>query len=321
MPKVAVTDFTFASLDLERAVLEPLGCRFEAAQCTTPEQLVPLVRDADVVITQFAPLTGPVVGAMARCRAIVRYGIGVDNVDLEAAAARGIPVCNVPDYCIDEVADHTLGLILALTRQLLPIAATVRRGSWNAFLPPEQMRALREMTVGVVGFGRIGREVVRRLTAFKCRLQVFDPVVAASEVEAAGALPAPLDVVLETSDLVTLHCPSTPETRYLLNRDRFARMKEGVLIVNAGRGTLIRTEDLVEALRTRRVGGAALDVVDPEPLPAGHPLLTMDNAIITNHVASCSATAINTLRTTVARTAAAALRGEPLPHVVNGVRR
>jgi phosphoglycerate dehydrogenase-like enzyme len=177
------------------------------------------------------------------------------------------------------------------------------------------------MTVGVVGFGRIGREVGRRLKAFKCRLQVFDPMVPASEVEATGALPTPLDVVLESSELVTLHCPSTAETRYLLNRERFARMKPGVLIVNASRGTLIRTEALVEALRTGQVGGAALDVADPEPLPAGHALLTMDNVVITNHVASCSATAVRTLRTTVARTAAAALRGEPLSNVVNGVRR
>jgi D-3-phosphoglycerate dehydrogenase len=321
MPKVAVTDYTFANLDPERAVLEPLGCRIEAAQCRTAEQLLPLVRDADVVITQFAPLTAAVLAAMTRCRAVVRYGIGVDNVDLEAAAARNIPVCNVPDYCIDEVADHTLGLILALTRRLVAIAATVRAGAWNSFLPAEQMRVLRELTVGVVGFGRIGREVVRRLHALKCRVQVFDPVVPAAAVEAAGAVPAPLDVVLETSDLVTLHCPSTAETRHLLNRERLSRMKRGVLIVNAGRGSLIRTDDLVEGLRTGQVGGAALDVADPEPLPAGHPLLAMDNVIVTNHVASCSATAIRTLRTTVARTAAAALRGEPLPNVVNGVPR
>src|SRR5205809_735007 len=164
MPVVAVTDYSFESLDVERAILEPLGCRVNAwKDKRPPQELAQLVADADAVLTQFAPVTAEVIAAMARARVIVRYGVGVDNIDLDAARARGIPVCNVPDYCIDEVADHTLAFLLAATRQVVPNCLGVRGGQWGLAVPLAQMKALRDLAVGVVGFGRIGREVVRRL--------------------------------------------------------------------------------------------------------------------------------------------------------------
>ena len=161
--KVVITDYTFPSLEIEEGILRAAGVDVVGGQCKTTAELIRLVADADAVITQFAPVTAEVIGAMGLARVIVRYGIGVDNVDLDAARARGIPVCNVPDYCIDEVADHTLALILATTRQVVTNAASVRSGKWGLATPLERMLTLRDLTVGVVGFGRIGREVAARL--------------------------------------------------------------------------------------------------------------------------------------------------------------
>lgn len=320
MMKVVVTDYTFENLDAEKAILEPLGARVVGPAEKTPQALADLVADADAVITQFASVDAGVIAAMSRARVIVRYGIGVDNVNLEAARAKGIPVCNVPDYCIDEVADHTLALILDLTRQILPHHNRVRSGRWESGAPLTAMHALKGLTVGVVGFGRIGREVVARLRAFKCPVVVSDPVVPADAIEKAGAMPAPLEALLRTADLVTLHCPSTPSTRRMINRESIATLKPGALLVNVGRGDLVESAALLDALRDGKIGGAGLDVWDPEPVPPDSPLLTLDNVILTPHVASASIPAVRNLRTNVARAVAKALRGEPLANVVNGVK-
>jgi D-3-phosphoglycerate dehydrogenase len=319
MARVVVTDYTFDALDVERVVLKPLGVELIARARCDPQELGALVAEADCVIAQFAPITAAVIGAMRRVRAIVRYGVGVDNVDLDAARARGIPVCNVPDYCIDEVADHTLAFILALTRQVAANNAGVRAGKWRLAVPLADMRALRDLTVGIVGFGRIGRAVGRRLAPFGPKLLVHDPLVPAGEIERAGCTPAALAGLLAAGDLLTLHCPSTAATRRLLNRDTFAQMKPGALLVNVGRGDLVDTAALVEALREGLLGGAALDVCDPEPVPPDSPLLRMENVLVTAHIASASVKAVQTLRETAAQIAARALRGESLPNVVNGV--
>lgn len=317
--KVAVTDFTFPSLEIEEQILAPLGVELVSGQCRTAELLIPLVRDADVVITQFAPVRAAVIAQMTRARAIVRYGIGVDNVDLEAARQRGIPVCNVPEFCIDEVADHTLAFILAATRQVVANCGTLRAGKWGLGVPLSQMRTLRDLTVGIVGFGRIGREVAQRLVPFKCQRLVCDPVVSAETIQQSGCEPVTWESLLSRADIITLHCPSTPQTRRLINAESLGRMKAGVILVNLARGDLVDTGALIEALRSGHVSGAALDVFDPEPLPVEHPLLKMDNVIVASHIASASVKAVRTLRETAAQIAALALRGEKLPNVVNGL--
>lgn len=319
MPKVVVTDYSFPALEVEEAILEPLGVELVGQKCKTPEELIALVADADCVITQFAPLKAPVVAAMNKARAIVRYGIGVDNVDLAAARERGIPVCNVPDYCIDEVADQTLAFVLALTRSVVPNCTLLRGGKWGLGVPLEGMRNLRDMTVGVVGLGRIGREVVRRLLAFKCQVLAFDPALPPAEIAKLGCKSAPLQDVINGCDLLTLHCPSTPDTRKMINAQSLASMKHGVLLVNVSRGDLVDTPALVAALQSGQVAAAALDVFDPEPLPTDHPLLKMDNVVVAAHIASTSVKAVRTLRESVAKIAAAAVQGQPLPNIVNGV--
>lgn len=320
MPTVAITDFTFPTLEIEERILRPLGFKLLSGQCKTTDSLLPLVADADAVITQFAPINAEVIAALKKAKAIVRYGIGVDNVDLEAAKARGIPVCNVPDYCIDEVADHTLAFLLAATRQIVPNCLRIREGKWGLATPIDQMRALRDLTVGVVGFGRIGREVVRRLVPFKCRILVHDPMVASGEIERGGGRAVALRDVFSQADAITLHCPSMPQTRGMINRDSLRSMKPGVILVNVARGDLADSQALTEALQSGQVSVAALDVFAPEPIPADHPILKLQNVVLSAHIASCSVPAVRKLRETAAYLAESAIRGEPLPNVVNGVR-
>jgi D-3-phosphoglycerate dehydrogenase len=320
MIKVAVTDFTFEDLAVESGILRPLGCELVTGKRTDPpEERARLVADADHVITQFAQVNAAVIAAMERAKVIVRYGVGVDNVDLEAARARGIPVCNVPDYCMDEVADHTLALILAATRHVVANGNRVRDGGWGLAVPLPAMKVLTDLTAGVVGFGRIGREVVRRLRAFKCRVLVHDPAVPAADISAAGCEPRGLEDVLAQSDLLTLHCPSTPQTRGLIRRDTLARMKPGAILINVGRGDLVDSAALADALQRGHLTAAGLDVFDPEPVPPDNHLLKMPNVVITSHIASASTKAVRRLRETAAEIVARAIRGEPLPNVVNGV--
>jgi len=317
--KIVVTDHAFDDLGIETQLAAEAGAELVAAQTKDPVRLATVVADADAVITQFAPMNADVIAAMPQARVIVRYGIGVDNVDLAAARSRGIPVCNVPDYCIDEVADHTLAFVLALTRQVAPQSRLVHDGGWKLVAPPAAFRTLAGMTCGVVGFGRIGRGVVRRLVACGGRVLVSDPVAPAEAVAAAGAEAVPLPRLLAESDLVTLHCPSLPETKGMLGAAAFAAAKPGLLVVNLSRGDLVDPEALVAALDSGRVAGAALDVFTPEPIPAGHPILGRPNVILAPHVASVSAAAVHRLRSTAARLAVAGVRGESLPSVVNGV--
>lgn len=320
MSFVAITDYTFPSLELEETIIKAAGAELRSGNSKEVSTLISLVRDADAVITQFAPINAEVIAAMQKARVIVRYGIGVDNVDLEAAKAKGIPVCNVPDYCIDEVADHTLAFILGMTRQVVGNTVLIREGKWGLATPIDQMRNLRDQTVGIVGFGRIGREVAARLAPFKCRRLVYDAFIPPDVIASAGCEAATLEDLIAQSDIVTLHCPSTAQTKKLLNADSIGRMKRGALIVNLARGDLIDTSALVAALQSGQIGGAAIDVCDPEPIPANSPLRTMPNVIAASHIASVSPKAVKTLRETAAKLAVMALRGETLPNVVNGVR-
>ncbi len=319
--KIAITDYSFPDLTIEDAIISGSGHQLTAwKDKKPPAELCSLVADADAVITQFASVSADVIRAMRQAKVIVRYGIGVDNVDLAVARECGIPVCNVPDYCIDEVADQTLAFILATTRQVVSNSDFVKAGRWGLATPLNQMRTLKDLSVGLVGFGRIGREVVSRLRFFKCRILVHDPLAAASDIIAAGATPTSLEDVLTQSDVISLHCPSTSETRGLLNSETLAQTRPGVIIINVARGDLVDPAALTSALTSGHVAAAALDVFSPEPIPVDHPILKMSNVIVASHIASVSVPAVRKLRETVANIAVMALKGQTLPNVVNGVR-
>ena len=316
-PTVVITDWNFDNLNIEKQYLDSRQISLVSNQCKTEAELISLVAEADAVITQFAKINAQVISAMKNAKVIVRYGIGVDNVDLAAAQSRNIPVCNIPDYCINEVADHTLAFILATTRQVIPNSNHLHNGKWGLAVPLSTMQTLNELTVGVIGFGRIGREVVNRLLAFKCRVLVFDPVVSAVEIAKVGAEAASLDQLLEQSDVITPHCPSTEKTRRMFNRETFAKLKPGAIFINVGRGDLVDSNSLVHALQSGQLGAAALDVFDPEPIPTTNPILKMPNVILAAHIASASPSAVKRLRETAAHLAVLAVKNQPLPNIVN----
>jgi len=315
----AITDYTFPDLSIEREVLEPQGVALQAGQCRGPAETAQLVRDADVVLTQFAPVDRSVIAAMQRARVIVRYGIGVDNVDLDAAREAGIPVCNVPDYCIDEVADHALALILAATRQVVANANHVGAGHWGLATPLSAMRCLKNQTVGIVGLGRIGREVASRLRPFKCALLGYDPVLAPADAAACGITLVGWDELLAGSDIVTLHCPATAATRGLINAEAIDRLRRGAVLVNVARGAIVDTAALLSGLERGAVGFAALDVLEQEPMPPDHPLGRCPQAIVHSHIASASPEAVANLRRQAATIAGLAVQRQPLPNIVNGL--
>jgi D-3-phosphoglycerate dehydrogenase len=319
-PTIAVTDWAFADLTVEEKVASEAGVVLSGRQCRTAEDLIAHCSEADAVITQFAKIDAGVIDRMQKARVIVRYGIGVDNVDLEAARRRNIPVCNIPEYCVDEVADHTLAFILSLTRQVVSNAVHIRAGEWGLATPLESMAAMKDLTVGIIGFGRIGREVVRRLVPFKCRVLVLDPVAPKVDIALAGAHSVEsLEELLRASDIVSPHCPSIPSTKGMFGASAFSAMKDGAFFINVGRGDLADSEALFDALLRGKLRGAALDVFDPEPIPADHPIRKMPNVVLAAHIASASPSAVRTLRETAARIAIMAVRGERLPSVVNGV--
>lgn len=319
MSKVAITDYTFPDLSIETQILEAAGLEVISGQCKTQQDLIMLTANADYVITQFAPVDVDVIKAMSNCKVIVRYGIGYDNVDCEAAKEKGIPVCNIPTYCIDEVADHTLSFILSMTRQLLANAKYVQNGKWGLGTDLSNMRGLYDSTVGIIGLGRIGQAVAKRLKGFGCQLIAYDPVVNPTQVASTGCQLVDLDYLLSNSDVITLHCPSLPATKNILNNSTLSKMKKGSLLINAGRGDLVCADALLEALTAGHLAGAAIDVFSTEPVPTDSPLLGMDNVLITSHIASASPQSAKTLRKTAAQIVVISAKGESLPNVVNSL--
>lgn len=281
---IVITDWGFPSLDPERETFAPYDVTIQDYQCKTEEEVTSVVKDADVVLTQWAPVKVKAISAMKRCRGIVRYGIGLDNVDVVAAEQRGIPVRNVPDYCLDEVADHTLALILALQRQVHVVDKLVRSGTWK-ITPPRSLSPLRSCTLGLIGFGRIAQLVAQRAHPFKLRIVASDPFVGDSVFSRQGVERKSVEAVFAEADVLSLHCPLTSETHYLVNRRTLALMKPTAFVVNTSRGGLVDTRALIEALKHNRLAGAGLDVVEEEPLQIDHELLAEPNVVITSHVA------------------------------------
>ena len=313
--KVVVTDYIYPSLDTEREVLAAIDAELVPCQCKTLDDARRAVAGADGVLnTYFRPLDGQVMDAMPNCRIIVRYGIGVDTINIPDATARGIMVANVPDYGIAEVSDQALAFTLALVRKLPQADRRVHRGEWDpTALKP--IRRLSALTVGIIGLGRIGRVIARKLVAFGPTLVFHDPYLTADTVE--GARRVDLPELFRIADVVIVQAPATKETRHLLDRQAFAAMQRRPIVVNCARGDLIDTAALIEALQTGQVSGAGLDVVEPEPLPADSPLRTFENVMITPHAAWYSVEALAALQRLAAEEVARALLGERPKSLLN----
>jgi D-3-phosphoglycerate dehydrogenase len=309
--KVVITDYVWESLDVEKRTLEGLA-DLVALKTKKPEEFLPQAADCDALLNTYAgPITADVMAKMPKCRIIARYGIGVDTIDLEAATRAGIIVTNNPTYCIEEVAEHTLALLLACARKIAFYDRMVRAGRWE--VPPgKPIYRLAGRTLGLVGFGNIARQVAVRAAAFGMRVLYADPFVK----EGPGRK-VEMDALLAESDFVSLHPPLTPETRGMMSDQAFAKMKPSAFVINCARGPVIDTEALVRALDAKKIAGCALDTTDPEPLPNPHPLRGRENVIIVPHAAWYSEKAMEGLQAGAPGEVRRVLSGEWPVNVVN----
>jgi D-3-phosphoglycerate dehydrogenase / 2-oxoglutarate reductase len=311
MPKtiIAITDSPFPSLDPAKQALAKLDPEYRMAKSPAAEDILAVARDADAVLVTYARLPGELLRELKRCKAIGRFGLGVDNIDLPAAKALGIAVNYVPDYCLREVSDHAMALLLALARKVTLSNKLVQSGRWE--VPPiTPLRRLEGQVLGLIGFGNIPRALAPKAKAFGLRVVTHDPYVQPEVLAKAAVEDASFDALLGMSDFISVHAPLSAATRGLVNAAAFAKMKKGALLINTARGPLIDEAALIAALDSGQLGGAALDVVASEPLAKDSPLLGRDNVIITPHTAFYSVEALEELQTKCASDVARVLSGD-----------
>ena len=292
--KVVLTDYVWESIDLEREILGELA-NLVPLQVTDPEAFFPEAADCDALLNTYGgPITAEVMARMPRCKIIARYGIGVDTIDLGAATEAGIIVTNNPTYCIEEVAEHTLAMLLSAARKITFYDRQVRGGGW-AVPPGKPMYRVAGSTVGLIGFGNIARRVAAAAAALEMRVLYFDPFVEQGQFDAPGEK-AELADVLAQADYLCVHAPLTPQTRGMLGAEAFERMKSSAVLINCSRGPIVDTAALIDALDAGQIAGCALDTTDPEPLPEDHTLRTRENVIINPHAAWYSEQAMEGLQ-------------------------
>ncbi|SFM97486.1 D-3-phosphoglycerate dehydrogenase [Streptomyces sp. cf124] len=312
---VLLTDYAWPDDLVERAVVEGAGHTLvtgpaEPVSAEAVEDLVAAHRP-DAILTCWAPVSATAIGTSPDLRIVARLGVGLDNIAVQAATDRGVWVTNVPDYCVEEVADHAVGMVLSWTRGLARFDREVRAGRWDP--ASARLRRLSTLTCGVIGYGRIGRATARRLAAFGCRVLAHDPH---PPTDTPGVEMADLEELLRRSDVVILHLPLTPDTHHIIGAEQLALMPQGGLLVNVSRGGLVDTDAVIKALDSGHLDGAALDVLESEPhVPDG--LLAQPGALLTPHVGFSSDASVTELRRRAAEEVVRILAGEAPAHARN----
>ena len=315
-PLVAVTDHVFPNLEPATRVLSELRAEVKLADAPTPEAILKVARDADGLLVTYAKVPAQVIEQLTRCKIIARFGIGVDNVDIDAATRAGILVTNVPEYCEDEVSDHAIALLLSLARKIPFANQRAHAGKWEmpAVVP---IHRLRGRTLGLVGFGKIPKLVASKAQSFGLEVQTYDPYLTAEATATFNVKLVTLPELLSTSDFISVHAPLTPETNKMFNADAFRQIKRGALLVNTARGPLVDDQALADALDAGQLAGAALDVLPQEPPPAESRLLGRDNVILTPHTAFYSEESLVDLQTKAAQQVALVLSGKEARYPIN----
>jgi D-3-phosphoglycerate dehydrogenase len=311
--RVVITDCSWEDDSVERKILEEGGAQVVRVQCKTPQEVIAAAKDADALLVGWAPITKEVIGSLSRCRLLMRYGTGYDNIEVDAATRAGIGVAINTDYCLEEVATHALTLLLACHRQLGPLQDAVRDGGWNPLEVLLPYPPLSHQTVGILGFGRIGRHLAGMVQPLVKQVLVHDPLFAGSPGTDSPVQFVSLDGLLRESDYISIHIPLTSDTLHLFNRETIGRMKKGAYLINCARGPIVDEEALVESLQKKHLAGAALDVFSKEPLPMDHAVRSFPNVIITPHAAWYSTQADYLLRANPARNILRFFRGESIP--------
>ena len=312
-PKIVITDCDHPSVEIERAILSEIDPEFILAYCNTEDEVIEIAQDADGIVNQYAPITRRVIESLKRCKVIARYGVGVDNIDIEAATEQHIIVANVPDYCLDEVSTHALGLILASARKIILLDRKVRERTWDFKIAKPLFRTQGKI-LGLFGLGRIARMVAQKALGFGFKVIAFDPYV--SEVNSKIEMVA-LKRLLSDSDFLSIHVPLTDETRHSFSEKELRTMKKTAYLVNTSRGPIVDEKALYVALKEKWIAGAALDVMEKEPPDWEDPLLKLDNIIITPHISFYSEESYVELKTKVAESVRSVLKGELPRAMVN----
>lgn len=311
--RVVITDCDHGSIEEEKEEFSRMGAEVTLAQVKKKEEVIQACKDADGLINQYTLLTREVLENLPRCRVISRYGVGVDSIDLQAATDLGIIVANVPDYCVEEVANHTIALILTLSRKTAFFDRKVKSNQWDFRLGIPIYR-MKGRTLGLIGCGRIGMEVAKKMSSFGIKVIVFDPYLQKTEewIELKD-----LDAVLKESDMISIHCPLNESTRHLIGEKEFRKMEKRPFLINTSRGAIIDEKALIQALKEGLISGAGLDVLEKEPPDPTNPLLTMENVILTPHVSFYSVESISELKRRTAENVVSVLQGKWPRSVVN----
>jgi len=315
--KVVIAESRYDSHEHEMAVLKEIGAEVVLERSDNPETIAEVARDADALIVNLAPITADVINAMERCKCISRYGVGVDNVDVAAATAKGIAVLNVRNYCNHDVSEHALALMLSCGRKTALLDRHVRKGEWNipARVPIYRMAG---KVLGLVGCGAIGRHLVQKASAIGLsETLIYDPFVPAEQIAEMGAKKAELAEVLTDSDYISIHAPLTDETHHMIGAEQFKIMKPTAILVNTSRGPLIDTDALYEALKNGEIAVAGIDVFEQEPAPKDCKLFGLDNVVLTDHAGWYSEESAVELQTIAAKNAALMVTGEAPLYCVN----
>jgi D-3-phosphoglycerate dehydrogenase len=297
--KILVTDFAWKDLEIERQILSPLDAILVAAKTGEEEELAGLAVDVEGIFTNWKRVSKKVIESAPRCKAIIRYGVGLDNIDVPFATESGIVVANVPDYCLEEVSDHALALLLALARKITIFDRATKNGIYDLRLGTPFYR-LRGKTLGLVGMGKIGTVVARKALGLGLKVVAFSRSGKSTQIGTETVEAVSFAELLRRCDYISIHVPLTPETRHLFNKEAFRQMKPTAFLVNTARGDVIDSSALLSALTENLIAGAALDVLPQEPPDADDPLLRLPKTIITPHAAFNSEESLEELRTTAA---------------------
>ncbi len=315
-PTVLITDYAWPTLDRERVTLEPLDAQLLVAQSGDEAELIALAPQADAILTCWQKVTPAVLDAATKCIHVSRYGVGLDNIAVDYATSLGMVVTNVPDFCVEEVSDHAMALLLACARRVVGFDRAIRQGTWNnSGLGP--LPRLRGQTLGLIGFGNSARALLPKAKGFGLRVIAYTPRLSPTALTAPDIATTDLDLLLRESDYISIHAPLTPATHHLINAATLRRMKPAAFLINTARGGLIDEAALATALHEGTIAGAALDVLTQEPPPPDHPLRHLDNVILTPHAAFSSTAAIAELAEKAARHVAQSLHGHVPDNVIN----
>lgn len=313
--KVVITDREYESIENEREVLSQLDVDLQDYQYKDKENILRVAKDADALIIQYAKMPRDLIEELDNCKIIARYATGFDGIDLDACTEKGIYVCNVSDYCRDEVSTYALSLLLEMATRVGKHDQWTHDGNW--FGMPGKQHSLKNQVIGVISFGRIARAYIEKIKPLCNNIWVYDNHDNVEAIRAAGAEPKSLDEIYAGADYISLHCPLTPETHHMINKEAFKKMKNTAVVINVARGPVVSEEDLIWALENHEIAGAALDVMEQEPPKKDNPLFGFDNVLITPHTAWYSEESQAVLQRTPAEEVVRVLNGEVPLNVVN----